>query len=134
MAEVGKSGIWPASCRLMDNVQFKFGQALKVDDDSKMKAFIDEIKKFYVLKIKGFEVDKMCALTLVFVGTEDQVKAQEKFIYGLCPKYKGMPAGEENGLRGYFLTYVIAYIRDFGCNYNFVAESFETSCPWDKVS
>lgn len=27
---------------------------------------------------------------------------------------------------GYFLTYVIAYIRDFGLQYSFIAESFET--------
>jgi alkyldihydroxyacetonephosphate synthase len=45
-----------------------------------------------------------------------------------------MKAGEENGIRGYFLTYVIAYIRDFGANHNFVAESFETSVPWSGVS
>jgi alkyldihydroxyacetonephosphate synthase len=45
-----------------------------------------------------------------------------------------MPAGEENGLRGYFLTYVIAYIRDFVANFFFVAESFETSVPWNKVT
>jgi len=27
-------------------------------------------------------------------------------------------AGAENGERGYFLTYVIAYIRDFGLDYS----------------
>lgn len=41
-----------------------------------------------------------------------------------------MKAGEENGERGFFLTYVIAYIRDLAALYNFIAESFETSCPW----
>jgi len=45
-----------------------------------------------------------------------------------------MPAGEENGIRGYSLTFMIAYIRDFACTYSFVAESMETSCPWSKVS
>lgn len=29
MEEVGKSGIWAASMRLMDNVQFLFGLSLK---------------------------------------------------------------------------------------------------------
>mmetsp|Transcript_45797 Transcript_45797/g.33523 ORF Transcript_45797/g.33523 Transcript_45797/m.33523 type:complete len:324 (+) Transcript_45797:331-1302(+) len=71
MAEVGKSGIWPASCRLMDNVQFLFGQSLKTEEGSKLKKAIDEIKKFYVTKIKGFDVTKIAALTLVFVGTEE---------------------------------------------------------------
>jgi alkyldihydroxyacetonephosphate synthase len=45
-----------------------------------------------------------------------------------------MNGGEANGTRGYFLTYMIAYIRDFGALYNYVAESFETSCPWSNVS
>jgi hypothetical protein len=40
---------------------------------------------------------------------------------------------QENGIRGYFLTYMIAYLRDFGFNYSFLAESFETSVPWDSV-
>lgn len=31
------------------------------------------------------------------------------------------------------LTYVIAYIRDLGLEYSVVAESFETSVPWDRV-
>jgi alkyldihydroxyacetonephosphate synthase len=44
-----------------------------------------------------------------------------------------MIAGEENGLRGYFLTYVIAYIRDYVANYRFVAESFETSVPYRNL-
>ncbi len=35
--------------------------------------------------------------------------------------------GPENGRRGYFLTYMIAYLRDYGFNYGFMAESFETS-------
>ena len=45
-----------------------------------------------------------------------------------------MKAGETNGIRGYFLTFMIAYIRDFAAQYRFAAESFETSVPWSKVS
>lgn len=44
-----------------------------------------------------------------------------------------MKAGPENGIRGYFLTFVIAYLRDFACNHNYIAESFEASVPWDKM-
>ncbi|GBN49361.1 Alkyldihydroxyacetonephosphate synthase, peroxisomal [Araneus ventricosus] len=44
-----------------------------------------------------------------------------------------MAAGEDNGKRGYMLTYVIAYIRDLGLDYGVVSESFETSVPWDRV-
>jgi alkyldihydroxyacetonephosphate synthase len=44
-----------------------------------------------------------------------------------------MKAGETNGIRGYFLTFMIAYIRDFAAQYKFAAESFETSVPWSKL-
>jgi hypothetical protein len=42
-------------------------------------------------------------------------------------------SGEENGLKGYTLTFMIAYLRDIGLDYQVVAESFETSVPWDRV-
>lgn len=44
-----------------------------------------------------------------------------------------MRAGEESGKRGYFLTFSIAYLRDFACDYGVIAESFETSCSWENV-
>ena len=44
-----------------------------------------------------------------------------------------MKAGEENGIRGYMLTFLITYIRDFVAEYKFAAESFETAVSWDKV-
>uniref|UniRef100_A0A1I8F1V4 Alkylglycerone-phosphate synthase n=1 Tax=Macrostomum lignano TaxID=282301 RepID=A0A1I8F1V4_9PLAT len=45
----------------------------------------------------------------------------------------GISGGEENGRRGYMLTFVIAYLRDLGLDYYCVGESFETSVPWDRV-
>ena len=76
----------------------------------------------------------MCACTLAFEGTQEEVSRQQKHVYNLASKYGGMNGGEANGTRGYFLTYMIAYIRDFGAQYKYVAESFETSCPWSNVS
>jgi alkyldihydroxyacetonephosphate synthase len=95
---------------------------------------MDAIKKYYVLNIKGFEQNKMCACTIAFEGTQLEVSSQEKNVYKVAKKYGGMEAGSENGIRGYFLTFMIAYLRDFAAQYNFVAESFETSCPWSKVN
>ena len=74
MELVGKSGIWPASMRLMDNTQFKFGQSLKGEENSKIKHLIEKFKKFYVLKIKGFDENKMTAMTLLFEGSNEIVK------------------------------------------------------------
>lgn len=133
MEEMARSKIWPASCRFVDNVQFLFGQALKIENDSTFANFFDQLKKFWVLTIKGFDPEKMCAVTLAFEGNEKDVNMQEEHTYRVGAKYKGMNAGEENGLRGYFLTFMIAYLRDFTLNFNFIAESIETSVPWAKI-
>lgn len=42
--------------------------------------------------------------------------------------------GPENGMRGYLLTFLIAYTRDFALQHNTLGESFELSCPWTRVS
>lgn len=56
----------------------------------------------------------------------------EKEVLEIAVSLGGLSAGEENGKRGYMLTFVIAYIRDCALDYGVVAESFETSIPWDK--
>ena len=44
-------------------------------------------------------------------GNKEDVESLEKRIIELAESLGGMSAGEENGKRGYLLTFVIAYIR-----------------------
>ncbi|KAF7262755.1 hypothetical protein GWI33_004151 [Rhynchophorus ferrugineus] len=132
MREVAKKRCQPASIRLMDNDQFQLGMILK-PEISFMEAAVDTLKRTYVTKIKGFDPTELCVMTLLFEGDENEVKANEKKIYDIGAKFRGMPAGQSNGERGYMLTFLIAYIRDLAIEFNVVAESFETSVPWDKA-
>ncbi|KAG8177710.1 hypothetical protein JTE90_008335 [Oedothorax gibbosus] len=133
LREVVRQQLKPASMRLMDNLQFTFGHALKPESTSVISALADQLKKIYVTQIKGYDVHKMCVVTLLFEGTKSDVENLERRIYAIAARYGGLPAGEDNGKRGYMLTYVIAYIRDLGLDYGVVSESFETSVPWDRV-
>ena len=133
MRELARIRDWPASARLVDNMQFRFGVALKPEEHSKFKEFMDKVKKYYVTKIKNFDVDKMVALTLVFEGSNERTTSQQKMVYSLAKKFHGLKGGAENGIRGYFLTFMIAYIRDFVLDHYYMGESFETAVPWDKL-
>ena len=133
LRELTRLGVLPASIRLVDNQQFQFGQVLKPADGSRLHAILDYAKKFYVTTIKGFEVDRMTAATLLFEGTREEVDRQSRFVYSVATKHGGLKGGEDNGRRGYFLTYMIAYLRDWGFNYWYIGESFETSVPWANV-
>ena len=119
----------PASVRLVDNLQFQFGLALKPASAGlgKLKS---QIERVFVTKIKGFDPYKMVACTLVFEGSRQEVALQQADLYRIAARHRGMKAGAENGRRGYQLTYSIAYIRDFLMNYYIIAESFETSVSW----
>ena len=119
----------PASIRLVDNPQFQFGQSLK-PVSSGWRARKSAMERFFVTKIKKFDPYKMVACTLVFEGSHSEVAQQEKAVYEIAARHRGVKAGSENGRKGYQLTYSIAYIRDFLMNYYIIAESFETSVGW----
>jgi alkyldihydroxyacetonephosphate synthase len=123
----------PASVRLMDNLQFQFGLALKPKSHGGFADLKSRAEKIFVTKVKGFKAEKMVACTLVFEGTRAEVEQQQRDVYRLASRHKGMKAGGENGRRGYQLTFSIAYIRDFLMNYYIIAESFETSVPWTNA-
>lgn len=123
----------PASCRLVDNLQFQFGLALKPASHGAVEDIKGKAQKFFVTRVKGFDPYKMVALTLVFEGTKEDVERQQRDVYRIAKKHGGMKAGGDNGRRGYQLTYSIAYIRDFLMNYYIIAESFETSCQWSDA-
>ncbi|KAL4635497.1 alkyldihydroxyacetonephosphate synthase, peroxisomal [Arapaima gigas] len=133
LREVARQQCAPASIRLMDNEQFHFGHALKPQVSSIYTSFLDGLKKFYITKVKGFDTQQLCVATLLFEGDRERVLKHEKLVYDIAAQFGGVAAGEDNGQRGYMLTFVIAYLRDLGMDYYVIGESFETSVPWDRV-
>jgi alkyldihydroxyacetonephosphate synthase len=129
--DVQRAGVAPASIRLMDNLQFQFGQALKPRKDG-LAAWKSRLEKFFVTRVKGFAVDRMVACTLLFEGTRAEVAAQERAVYEIAARHRGIKGGAENGQRGYALTFAIAYIRDFMMHHHVLAESFETAVSWSQ--
>lgn len=132
MYDLAQTGDWPASARLVDNMQFQFSMALKPASTG-FKAVKSKLEKKLVTGLMGFDPNKMTACTLVFEGTADEVSRQKALVKKLGAKHGGMMAGGENGSRGYTLTFGIAYIRDFVLDHWVLAESFETSVPWSQL-
>ena len=122
----------PASVRLVDNLQFQFGQALKpvAGGAKKLKS---KVEKWLVTGPLGFDPEQMVAVTLVFEGTRADVEQEEGRVYELAKRHGGRKGGAENGRRGYLLTFGIAYIRDFVLRHHILGESFETSVPWSEA-
>ncbi|KAH9632095.1 hypothetical protein HF086_015299 [Spodoptera exigua] len=130
--EVARQRLQPSSIRLMDNEQFRFGQALKTEN-TWGGVLLDGLKRLYITKIKGFNPAKLCVVTLLMEGSAEEVSERESKLNSIAAQFGGIPAGATNGENGYTLTFVIAYLRDVAIEYDVVSESFETSVPWDRT-
>jgi len=122
----------PASVRLMDPLQFTFGQALK-PRDAAHGGLRSWLERFYVTRVRGFRAGEIAACTLLFEGSAAEVRAQRRAVARLARRHGGLAGGASNGERGYQLTFSIAYIRDFVMRHFILAESFETSVPWSRT-
>jgi alkyldihydroxyacetonephosphate synthase len=47
------------------------GQALKPEAASIFQSISDSFKRFYITKMKGFDVNEMCVATLLMEGTKE---------------------------------------------------------------
>ena len=132
LKELRREEVLPASIRLVNNVEFRFGQALKPAPGF-FKGMVQRAQKFLLLKILGFKPLEMAACTIVMEGSGREVRHQKKTIFKTARKHGGVSGGAGNGRRGYMLTFGIAYIRDFFNQFHVLGESFETSVPWNCI-
>ena len=130
--ELTQTATPPASVRLVDNLQFQLSQMLKPRSTG-FKKRKSALEKWLVVRVKGFDPNRMTACTLVFEGTHKQVAAEQRDVYRIAKRHGGMKGGEANGKRGYQLTFGIAYMRDWILNHYLLAESFETSVAWSDA-
>jgi alkyldihydroxyacetonephosphate synthase len=122
----------PASIRLLDNAHFRLGQALS-GEPSISQAAAGFAMKLLSSRFQSMSVTSMVCATLLFEGSEYEVREQRKKIKDLANNHGGISLGPEIGRSGYELTFVIAYIRDFALSFNYLGDSFETFCPWSKI-
>ncbi|XP_058448697.1 alkyldihydroxyacetonephosphate synthase-like [Malaya genurostris] len=131
LRELSDKQLRPASIRLIDNVQFKCGMLLDPTGQW-YSGLLDIVKHFYLTFFCGFRMDRVVAVTLLFEGQAQTVEHHEQEVYVVAKKYGGIKGGEHNGRKGYLLTFLAGYMRDFAWDINIVGESFETSTSWSR--
>ena len=127
-----RSGMVPASVRLVDNLQFRFSQALKPLPQG-LKALEQKVQRFFLESVIKYDLRQVSAATIVMEGSHQEISAQHRHLGRVARKFRGIAGGASNGQRGYMLTYAIAYIRDFLAPYYISGETYETSCAWDQL-
>ena len=93
MAALNQTGAKPASIRLVDNVQFRLGQALKPAPTDRRKILTSKVEKLVVTKVKGFDPHQMVAATMVLEGSKAEVDYQYKVVSDTAKKFGGISGG-----------------------------------------
>lgn len=119
----------PASVRLVDNLQFRFGQACKPPSGGLVRT----LQKAYLTRYRGIDLEQMAAATLVYEGSADEQRDLEARVLRAAKRHGGVSGGSAAGQAGYGLTFGIAYIRDFLLPYWTIGDSFETAAPWGRI-
>jgi len=130
--ELANSSILPASIRLVDNLQFRFGLALKPASGRRARAR-SLVQQLMLRGIKRIDPKQMVVATIGMEGSKTEVQAQHSVLSELAARHHGFFAGASNGKRGYHLTFAIAYIRDFMTTLQVLGETLETTLPWDRI-
>lgn len=129
---VQRAGVRPASIRLANNTEFRLGRSL-APAAAGLHAVVSRLKTLYVLRVRGFDPQRMVASTLVMEGSAREVADQWRAVRRIGRGHGGLPGGADGGRRGYQATFAIAYIRDFLNRFGILGETFETSAPWNRV-
>jgi alkyldihydroxyacetonephosphate synthase len=132
MREVARlpAALRPASARLMDSKQLQLASAIKEDPT---KGALRGLLQNAYLQLRGVAIENAAAVTLVFEGSKDEVWVQKRALTKLLKGTGGLWGGAASGEAGYALTFAIAYLRDFGLDYQILSESLETLAPWSVV-
>jgi len=129
LTELSEWQALPASVRLVDNLQFRFGQACKPPSGGVVRW----LQKAYLTRYLGIDLEQMAAATLVYEGDADEQRELEQRVVRAARRHGGVSGGAAAGQAGYGLTFGIAYIRDFLLPYWTIGDSFETAAPWGRV-
>eukprot|EP01055_Gregarina_sp_Pseudo9_P005739 Gregarina_sp_Pseudo_9__5738@NODE_839_length_2145_cov_45_377018_g787_i0_p1_GENE_NODE_839_length_2145_cov_45_377018_g787_i0NODE_839_length_2145_cov_45_377018_g787_i0_p1_ORF_typecomplete_len652_score114_75FADoxidase_C/PF02913_19/1_4e29FAD_binding_4/PF01565_23/7_2e28CorC_HlyC/PF03471_17/0_21_NODE_839_length_2145_cov_45_377018_g787_i0612016 len=133
MRDVAAEQAQPASLRLIDNSQFQLGLAMKPEGSSAFQKLMNKTKKSLLENWYKFDLHQVAACTAVFEGTFHEIHVQRRRLNAIIKKHNGLLSGRSGGQMGYHLTFMIAYIRDFIMDCNWLGESFETSVPWSNA-
>src|SRR5262249_45060092 len=97
------------------------------------KALKSALQRKWLLNVLGFDPSTLAACTIVMEGRHHEVVFQEKALRRLASRFRAVWGGAENARPGDSLTLAVAYLRDFFSQFGILAESFETSVPWDRI-
>jgi alkyldihydroxyacetonephosphate synthase len=132
MTAIAESDAAPSVTRVSDSYETRFSFATK-----RHESFAGRIKsalsKFYLQRVKRFDLHKMCLSFIGYEGSEEHVDIQKDLVDAIVGEFGGMCVGEGPGELYDRKKFDTPYIRDFLLDRGALADVSETSAPWSLL-
>jgi alkyldihydroxyacetonephosphate synthase len=132
MRAIAESDAAPSVTRVSDANETRFYFATKKHEKlaGRMKS---ALSKFFLQRLKGFDVHQICLSFIGYEGSEKHVRIQKRLVDEIVSRHGGMYAGEGPGALYDQKKFDTPYIRDFLLDRGALADVSETSAPWSEL-
>ena len=132
MTAIAESDAAPSVTRVSDPNETRFSFATKKHESpaGRMKS---ALSKFYLQRVKGFDVQQMCLSFIGYEGSEEHVNIQKRLVDEIVGRHGGLCAGTGPGEIYDRKKFDTPYLRDFLLDRGALADVSETAAPWAQL-
>ena len=132
MTAIAESDAAPSVTRVSDAAETRFSFATK-----KHEGFAGRTKsalsKFYLQRVKRFDVHRMCLSFIGYEGSEEHVNIQKRLVDDIVARHGGNWVGTGPGKVYDQKKFDTPYIRDFLLDRGALADVSDTAAPWSQL-
>ncbi|MBM3505004.1 MAG: FAD-binding oxidoreductase [Alphaproteobacteria bacterium] len=132
LRETVRQGCRPTLSRLHDPKRTQLSAAFKPDGGAAERT-LGPLIKWYLRRIKGFDLDQACLLVTGFDGDRVEVAQARRRAANVYRRFGAVDLGRSPGEAFAEGKFDFPYIRDFLMDYDVIVDVSETSISWGKM-
>ena len=132
MTAIAASDAAPSVTRVSDANETRFYFATKKHEALVARAK-SAISKFYLQRIKRFDLDQICLSFIGYEGSSEHVDIQKRLVDEIVSRHEGICVGAGPGELYDQKKFDTPYLRDFLLDRGALADVSETSAPWSRL-
>lgn len=132
MTAIAESDAAPSVTRVADANETRFSFATKRHEGLAGQAK-SAVSKFYLQRLKGFDLHRMCLSFIGYEGSEEHVRVQKNLVDEIVFQHGGICVGTGPGEIYDRKKFDTPYLRDFLLDRGALADVSETAAPWSQL-
>ncbi|AMM22170.1 dehydrogenase [Frondihabitans sp. PAMC 28766] len=131
MQAISESDATPSITRVSNEVETEMSLATSKASKGISALLNQGVQRF--MKLKGWDLSKICLSFIGYEGSDEHVDRNEKLVSKIVKKHGGFGVGKGPGVLYDQKKFDTPYLRDFFLDHGGAADVSETAAPWSKL-